>query len=154
MSDEKQMIIPKEAEEKAWEIARWMNKKDQIAVNFGMKVLNVKPGSCVVEMKVTEKMLNAVGITHGAVTYALADFAFAVASNSHGQVAVALNAQIHYPAPSKAGDILRATATEETKSRRTAIYRIEVKRADGTLVGLFTGTVFRRDDRVEQWMKD
>ena len=104
-------------------------------------------------MKVTEKMLNAVGITHGAVTYALADFAFAVASNSHGQVAVALNAQIHYPAPSRLGDTLVATATEETRGRRTAIYRIKVRRSDNTLVGLFTGTVFLRDDKVEEWMK-
>jgi len=142
-----------DAQERAWRIARWMNAQDQVAVNLGMKVVEVGPGWCKVEMKVTEKMLNAVGITHGAVTYALADFAFAVASNSYGQVAVALNAQIHYPAPSRLGDTLVATATEETRGRRTAIYRIEVRRSDNTLVGLFTGTVFLRDDKVEEWMK-
>ncbi|MCD6223319.1 MAG: hypothetical protein J7J73_00220 [Deltaproteobacteria bacterium] len=30
---------------------------------------------------------------------------------------------------------------------------VEIKREDGVLVGLFTGTVFRRDDHIEQWMK-
>ncbi len=139
--------------DEAWKIAQWMNKKDQIAVNFGMKVMEAKLGGCVVEMKVTDKMLNAVGITHGAVIYALADFAFAVASNSWGRVAVALNAHINFPASSKKGNILKAVATEEAKSRHTAIYRIEIKREDGVLVGLFTGTVFRRDDSIEQWMK-
>ncbi len=137
----------------AWEIARFMSQKDQIAVQFGMKVKDVSPGRCVVEMKVTEKMLNAVGITHGAATYALADFAFAVASNSYGQVAVALNTQMHYPASSQAGDILTATAVEETRSRHIGIYRIEIKRQDGTLAGIFTGTVFIRNDSLKSWME-
>jgi acyl-CoA thioesterase len=122
-------------------------------VNFGLKVVKAKLGRCAVEMKVTDKMLNAIKITHGVVIYALADFAFAIASNSWGQVAVTLNAHINFPASSKKGNILKAVATEEAKSHHTAIYRVEIKREDGVLVGLFTGTVFRRDDRVEQWMK-
>ncbi len=139
-------------EDRAFKIAQWMNKNDQIAVSFGMKVTEAKLGECAVEMKVTEKMLNAVGITHGAVIYALADFAFAVASNSYGQVAVALNAHINFPASSKKGNILKAVATEEARSRHTAIYKIEIRREDGVLVGLFTGTVFKRDEDIESWM--
>ncbi len=138
---------------KAWEIAQWMSKNDQIAINFGMKVTEADLGRCVVEMEVTDKMLNAVGITHGAAIYALADFAFAVASNSYGQVAVALNAHISFPASSKKGNILKAIAKEETSTKHTAIYRIEIKREDGVLVGLFTGTVFKRNDKVEDWMR-
>ncbi len=138
---------------KALEIAQWMSKNDQIAINFGMKVTEADLGRCVVEMEVTDKMLNAVGITHGAAIYALADFAFAVASNSYGQVAVALNANISFPASSKKGNILKAIAKEETSTKHTAIYRIEIKREDGVLVGLFTGTVFKRNDKVEDWMR-
>jgi len=139
-------------EDKAFKIAQWMNKNDRIAVSFGMKVTEAKLGECAVEMKVTEKMLNAVGITHGAVIYALADFAFAVASNSYGQVAVALNAHINFPASSKKGNILKAVATEEARSRHTAIYKVEIRQEDGVLVGLFTGTVFKRDEDIESWM--
>jgi acyl-coenzyme A thioesterase PaaI-like protein len=38
--------------------------------------------------------------------------------------------------------VLTATATEISRSRKLAVYRIDVSRADGTLIGSFTGTVY------------
>lgn len=103
-------------------------------------------------MTVTEAMLNAVGLTHGGVTFTLADFAFAVASNSHGRTAVALNANITFTAASRAGDVLTATASEENCGGRTATYRVDVRNQEGELVGLFTGTVYRRSDSIAEHM--
>lgn len=134
-------------------IAAWMAEHDRVARHFGVRVEEARAGYCRCALTVREDMLNAVGITQGGVTFTLADFAFAVASNSHGRTAVALSATIQFPASSRVGDILTAEAVEESRSRRTGIYNIRVTRGDGTPVALFTGTVFVRDDAVSDWVK-
>ncbi|HHH40076.1 MAG TPA: hydroxyphenylacetyl-CoA thioesterase PaaI [Sedimenticola sp.] len=144
MSDEEQL--------QAERIGHWMAEQDRFARRLGMELEQVAPGRCRVGMTVTGEMLNAVGITHGGVTFSLADFAFAVASNSHGQVAVALTAQINYPAASREGERLTAEAREVTRSRRTGLYNIEVRSGE-RLIALFTGTVYRRSDPVSRWME-
>ena len=65
---------------------------------------------------------------------------------------MALSAQISYPAASRKGDRLTAQAREDNRTGRTGLYTIEVRGQDGTLVGLFTGTVFRRSDSLADWM--
>ena len=129
-------------------VGRWMAEADRFARGLGIRLESVSPGCCEVAMTVTAEMLNGVGTTHGGATFTLADFAFAVAANSHGRAAVALSTQMSYPAASRAGDPLTATASEESLGGRTGLYRVEVRRGDGTLVGLFTGTVFRRSDAI------
>ncbi len=129
-----------------------MEREDRFARLLGIELEQAAPGYCRVALTVTNEMLNAVGITHGGVTFSLADFAFAVASNSHGTVAVALAAQINYPAASREGDRLTAEAQENNRSGRTGLYTIEVRTGEGALVALFTGTVYRRSDRVAKWM--
>lgn len=129
-------------------VGQWMAGADRFAHSLGIRLVSVAPGHCVVAMPVTETMHNGVGTTHGGATFTLADFAFAIAANSHGRAAVALSTQMSYPAASRAGDTLTATASEESLGGRTGLYRVEVRREDGTLVGLFTGTVFRRDDAI------
>ena len=136
----------------AEEIGQWMAQHDRFARLLGMELEETAPGYCKVGMTVTGDMLNAVGLTHGGVTFGLADFAFAVASNSHGTVSVALSAQINYPAASREGDRLTAVAREENKTGRTGLYTIEVRSQNDDLVGLFTGTVYRRSDAVSDWM--
>ena len=136
----------------AQDIGEWMRREDRFAGLLGMELEETAPGYCRVSMTVTEDMLNAVGITHGGVTFGLADFAFAVASNSHDRVAVALSAQINFPAASQLGDRLTAVAREQSRTGRTGLYGVEVRKGDKTLVGLFTGTVFRRPDSVSDWI--
>ncbi len=133
-------------------IGRWMEQNDRLARLLGMRLESVQPGACRVSMEVTGDMLNAVGLTHGGATYSLADFAFAVASNSHGTVAVALNTQMSYPAASRQGDVLTAEARENVCGSKTGLYTIEVRTQKGKLAGLFTGTVFRRGEPIAEWM--
>lgn len=133
-------------------IGRWMEARDRLARWFDMRLEAVSPGTARVSMEVTQDMLNAVGLTHGAATYALADFAFAVASNSHGSVSVALTTQMNYPAASCLGDTLVAEAREISLGGRTGLYSIEIRTQPGKLVGLFSGTVFRRGEPIQDWM--
>ena len=137
---------------RAERVGRWMEREDRLARLLGMRLETVEPGHCRVSMEVTDDMLNAVGLTHGGATYSLADFAFAVASNSHGTVAVALATQMSYPAASRRGDRLIADARENSRGGKTGLYTIEVKTESGRLVGLFSGTVFRRGESISDWM--
>ncbi len=146
--------LPEDPKERAWKIARFMRKYDQVAVNYNMDLLDIGPGYAKIGLKVTSEMLNAVRLAHGGVTFSLADFAFAVASNSHGQVAVATSVTITYPAPAREEDYLIAEAKEVALTRRTGLYKVEVRRQDNTLVALFIGNVFRRDDSLADWIQD
>lgn len=132
-----------EAQATAERAGRLLAERDRFAQLLGIRLEAASPGYARVSMVVRGDHLNGVGSTHGGATFALADFAFAVAANSHGRIAVALSAQISYPAASTEGDRLTAEACEESLGGRTGLYRVEVRRADGELTGLFTGTVYR-----------
>ncbi len=134
------------------EIGEWMAEHDRFAQSLGIQLEEARIGYARVSMTVREEMLNSVGITHGGATFTLADFAFAVACNSNGQVSVGLNAQIHYPAPSTAGDCLIAVAREINLTKRTGLYSIEIHIKGGKQVALFTGSSFRRDQPISEWI--
>ena len=136
------------------QIAEYMQQNDQFARLLDIELISVKPGYAQTRLKVREELLNSVAITHGGAVFGLADYTFALASNSHGKVAVGLNAQINYTAPSGKDDILTATAIEQKLGTRSGLYSIEIRRDDNTLVALFNGTVFRRDDSMQQWIQN
>ena len=75
--------------------------------------------------------------------FSLADSALAFASNAHGRVTVSIENSIRYPSPIAPGDVLTATAIEESSGRRIAFFDVTVRKDDGTRVGLFRGTVYR-----------
>jgi acyl-CoA thioesterase len=136
------------------QIAAYMQQHDRFARLLGIELIEVKPGYAQTRLVVRDELLNSVDLTHGGASFGLADYTFALASNSHGKVSVGLNAQINYTAPSKKGDVLTATATEQKFSSRTGLYTIEIRNSDNTLVALFNGTVFRREDSMLQWMNE
>lgn len=89
---------------------------------------------------------NFSGLVHGGAIFSLGDAAFALASNSWGRVAVALTIEAHYLAAPQPGSVLRAEATERSRTRRTASYLIEVS-APERLVASLHAMVFR----TERW---
>ncbi len=101
------------------------------------------PGEARMSVQLRDEHLNNWGSAHGGFLFALADSAFALASNAHGTLAVSLAAHIEHLAPCAAGDTLEAVAKEINLTRRTGVYQVEI-RANGKLVALFTGTVFRK----------
>ncbi len=115
---------------------------DTFARSLNIRFAGGGPGRAMVTMTVAEQHLNFNGSCHGGAIFALADTAFGLASNSHGVVAAGIDAHITYQASASLGDVLAATATEVSRSRRLAVYRIDVTRADGTMTSSFTGTVY------------
>ncbi len=117
---------------------------DPFMALLGIEVRSSGRGQARLSARVSPQHLNIHGSCHGGFLYSLADAAFALASNSHGVAAVALSTHMEYFKPVREGEVLEALATEENLGRRTATYRIEIRR-ETELVALFTGTVFRKE---------
>ena len=135
--------------EVAKQIVNQMYAQDAFSQWLGIERVAVKPGSCVLKMKVRAEMLNGFGIAHGGISYSLADSALAFASNSRGKHALSIETSISHTTPLHAGDEIIATATEEQCSRRIGIYRVEIRSVDGQLAALFKGTVYRKSQDWE-----
>ena len=123
-------------------VARMM-RDDRMSQWLGIGILATAPGACTIRMTVREEMNNGFGITHGGISYCIADSALAFASNSHGTHAVSIETSISHVKPVRGGDVLTATAEELSRSNRIAVYQIPVVNQDGVTVALFKGTVFR-----------
>jgi acyl-CoA thioesterase len=117
-------------------------RADTFAMSLGATCTEAGPGLAVLQMPVTAQLLNFNGTCHGGAIFAMADSAFGLASNSHGAVAAGIDAHITYQNPVREGDTLTARAWEVSRSRRLAVYRVDVTRGDGAAVSSFTGTVY------------
>ena len=115
---------------------------DAFARALGIRFVEGGPGHATVAMTVGSQHLNFNGTCHGGAIFAFADAAFGLASNSHGAIAAGIDAHITYQAAAALGDELTAVAIEVSRSRKLAVYRIDVTRADGTMISSFTGTVY------------
>lgn len=126
------------------EIVNTMMAKDYFSQWLGIEILEIKEGSCKLQMTIREDMLNGFGIAHGGITYSFADSALAFASNSHGQKSVSVETSISHIVSLKANDIIIAEAIEEHCSNKIGVYSVKIyKTSDRAVVALFKGTVYR-----------
>jgi acyl-CoA thioesterase len=93
-------------------------------------------------MRLGPEHINFFGASHGGAIFSLADMALGLACNSSGSLAALIDAHMTFTAGAKEGEVLTATAVPVSRSRKLAVYRIDVSRADGTLVASLTGTVY------------
>jgi len=135
-------------DEKSIELLKKMADEEPLRQLMGIQVVNVKPGYAKVQMRVSPEMLNIHGITHGGALFSLVDEAFELASNSHGTIALALNMNITFFAPTAAGEDLSAEAKEVNRTRRTATYQIDVRNEKQALVCTCVALVYRKKDRL------
>ena len=113
---------------------------DRMIGLLGMTVEAAEDGAAVVSMAVRDDMVNSHAMTHGAVVYALADVAFALACNAGGTPTVAMHCTINYLRPTHVGERLTARAAETAIGGRTGVYDVTVTSAEGTVVAAFRGT--------------
>ena len=118
-------------------------ESDPFCETLGIELVGLEPGHAQTELTITESLLNFHGTPHGGAIYSLADAAFAAASNSHGQTAVALETNISYLEAVETGETLTATATETHDGGRTAEYEIEVTDESDSRIATFRGRVYR-----------
>jgi len=129
-------------QELAEKVVDTMFANDYFSQWLGIERVTVKPGHCVLKMKIRKEMLNGFSIAHGGIAYSLADSALAFASNSHGRKSVSIDTSISHTVSLQEGDTILATAEEVNLSNKLGIYYITITK-DGATVALFRGTVYR-----------
>ena len=119
-----------------------MMEKDAFSQSLGIEVVDVRPRAATVRLTVRAGMVNGFGVCHGGVPFSLADSALAFASNTHGRVTVSIENTITYPKRIAVGDVLTASAEEESATNKLGFFRVTVRRSD-EVVALFRGTVYK-----------
>ncbi|WP_229265371.1 hydroxyphenylacetyl-CoA thioesterase PaaI [Duganella sp. 1224] len=125
-----------------------MYARDPASQSLGMTLDTIAPGYARMSMPVRANMLNGHATCHGGFIFALADSAFAFACNSHNQVTVGAGCTIDYLSPGREGDVLTATASEQTLAGKTGIYDVKVTNQDGRTIALFRGKSHRISGEV------
>jgi acyl-CoA thioesterase len=122
-------------------------KGDRLAEYLGIELVGVSMGKAVARMEIREEHLNGIGTVHGGAIFTLADFAFAVAANSHGRVTVAINVNISFMKASRNGT-LTAVANEISLNPKIATYTVNICNDDGELIAIFQGLAYRKRDKI------
>lgn len=122
---------------------RTLIHSDPFCETMDIDITELEPGRARTELTITEDLLNFHGTPHGGAIYSLADAAFAAASNSHGQTAVALETNISYLSTVDPGEAIAATAEETHDGGRTAEYEVMVTDESDDRIATFRGRVYR-----------
>ena len=93
---------------------------------FGLRLVDIQDGYSLVKMTFTPDMENLFGKAHGGAIFALIDEAFQIASNSKGNIAVALTMSLTYLSSPSPGSTLVAEAKEISQDLKTSAYEIKV----------------------------
>jgi acyl-CoA thioesterase len=135
----------------ALEALREEIRNEGFANHMGVRLRDIGPGYAAVEARYSEKMVNFNGLVHGGAIFSLIDEAFAVASNSHGTIAVALSLNVIYLESPKVGALLIAEAREQSMTDPTATYAIEVVQRDeegDRKIAVCQALVYRKKDTL------
>jgi acyl-CoA thioesterase len=123
-------------------------EEEPYAKLFGIKVVELRQGYSLVEMKALKKYENIFSITHGGAVFSIIDVAFGSAANSYGTVAVALDVNINYVRPALTGDILRAEAKEVSRGSKIATYNVTVRNGLGKVVASSQAVAYLKKDKL------
>ena len=131
-----------------WKKAKFLRKvgEEPFAKLLDIRLKDVGEGYALCEMEYTERMDNIYGMAHGGAIFALIDEAFEISSNSHGNIAVALNINVTYMMPPEKNTTLTAESREINRTRRTASYQIMVKN-NQNLIAVCQALVYIKDQR-------
>ncbi len=138
----------RDAKELAEAVGHAMYARDQASKMLGIRIEEIAPGFARSSMTVRQDMINGHDLCHGGFIFTLADSTFAFACNACNRLTVALAAQIAFTSPARLGDVLIATATEQSRTRRTGVYDIDVTTEDGRNIALFRGNSYETKDSV------
>lgn len=122
-------------------VAELINKEKQepIASFLGMKLEELKPGYSRVKMRLIPEYINFNGYIFGGIITAVADQAFAYASNSLSLPSVACQFNIYFISGASIGDELTAECNVVRSGRRVGVSEITVTNQDKKLIARATG---------------
>jgi len=113
---------------------------EPIASFLKMRLLELSPGYAKIAMKLTPEYLNFNELIFGGIIMAVADQAFAYASNSATPRSIASQFNIHFIAGAEVTDELIAEGRVIKSGRRAGISEMVITNRDGKLIAKATGT--------------
>jgi acyl-CoA thioesterase len=116
-----------------------------------MTITEVREGYAKAEMELQPYHLNGARTVHGGALFTLADFAFAAASNSRGQLALSINSSISIFKGAQKGKLI-AEAREVSHSPKLASFEVSVRNEAGGLLATFQGMVYRKSVSLESML--
>ena len=129
------------------EIKQFFSNEDKFARHAGIELLDMGPGWAKASMKIEPFHFNGAKTVHGGAIFTLADFAFAVASNSHGTLAMGINTSVNFVKAALKGT-LYAEAKEQSLNAKLATYSVMVTDDAGDVVAIFQGMVYRKKEAI------
>ena len=129
------------------EKARNIFARDRYAKLAGIEIVEAGSGFCKARMKIDDRHLNVANVVQGGAIFTLADLAFAVASNSHGHIALAINVHISYLQAVSSGT-LYAVASEVGTPKKLGVYDVVVSDDQDRVIATFNGMVYRKDQKL------
>ena len=119
-------------------------KGDKFAASAGVELLEAGDGYAKVCMEITPMHLNGGGVCHGGAIFTLADFAFAVASNSHSKLTFSIASSINI-FKSETEGFLYAEAHEVFDHNKLSNCEVRVTNEKGELIATFSGMGYRKE---------
>ncbi|HEX79282.1 MAG TPA: PaaI family thioesterase [Dehalococcoidia bacterium] len=133
MADEKDKIN----DNVSW--LREQSEAEPIASFLKMELAELSEGYAKVTMKITEDYQNFHGVTFGGIIMALADQAFAYASNSLVYPSVASHFSTYFIAGARMGDELTAECRVIKSGKRAGFSEVTITNQEGRLIARATG---------------
>jgi len=115
-------------------------EKEPIASYLKMRLLELTPGYAKVAIKLVPEYQNFNGLIFGGIVMAVADQAFAYASNSLAHPSIASQFNIHFITGAAVNDELTAECRVIRSGRRVGVSEMVVTNQDGKLIAKATGT--------------
>lgn len=119
-------------------------KGDRFAHFAGVELLETGKGYAKARMEIKPMHLNGGKVCQGGAIFTLADFAFAVATNSHGKLTFSITSNINI-FKSESEGFLYAEAREVFDHKRLSNCEVLVTNEAGELIATFSGTGYRKD---------
>ena len=124
---------------------KFFNDNDHFAKENGMVITRLEEGASEAVLTASERHFNGMGIIMGGALFTLSDFAFAAAIHTFGFRAVGMNASTSFLKPGKGvpGAKFTARAKLISKTRRTAVFDVDVHDEQGRLLthSIMTGFI-------------
>lgn len=125
------------------EIKKFFSTEDLFAHHTGIELVDAGRGWAKARMKIEPFHFNGARTVHGGAIFTLADFTFAVASNSHGTLAMGINTSVNFVKAALSGT-LYAEAKEQSLNPKLASYSVMITDDIGDVVAIFQGMVYRK----------
>jgi len=128
-------------------LQRFFEENDRFAKLLGFQIEAFEKGMAKVSATIKEEHLNAANVVHGGFLFSLADYAFALASNSHNILSLSISSNIMFQKAKPSGT-LYAYAKELSDGKKIATYEVRISNGEDNTIATFTGTVYRKDMSV------